>query len=218
MPHDQPPLSEELLQALAVTAEICDRPMSKAAATVMCADLAPFPVEQVLGALTRCRKELTGKLTLQAILTRLADGRPTADEAWAMLPKDEDSSAVLTQETLSASMPAMQIYRHRDQIGARLAFKEAYNRLVQEARDAGKPVKWIPSLGCDGGGRASVIVEAVELGRLPVSQAEAILGPQELRRSLGVSHIGLARIADLTRGLLHKADETSESESLEKAA
>ena len=79
----------ELLQALAVTAELTGTELSEPAARVMANDLAAYPVQQVLGALTRCRRELKGRLTVAAILERLDDGRPGPNEAWAMIPQDE---------------------------------------------------------------------------------------------------------------------------------
>jgi hypothetical protein len=184
--------------------------MSEAAAKVMCADLAAYPEEQIMAALTRCRKELQGKLTLQAIITRLGDGRPSSDEAWAMLPKDEATSAVLTQETLAAMNPAMQLYHEGDEVGARMAFRETYNREVQQSRDKGVPVCWIPSLGFDKRGRDSVIAEALELGRISFGQAKAIIGEEGVRNSLGVNQDGLQKLAAFKTGLLKSIDHEPE--------
>lgn len=196
------PINENILKALAVTAEICDRPMSEAAARVMCQDLKDFPEEQLLGALERCRKELQGKLTVHAIIIRLADSRPSADEAWAMLPKDEKVSAILTTETLASMKPAMDLYAEGDHIGARMAFKETYSRLVQEARAKGTPVNWVPSLGFDKAGRVSAILEALDQKRMTVKHAETILGPGPLMQAIGTDAAGLAKLKALTENML----------------
>ena len=80
-------LDNELAEALAVTAELTGTELSVAAAKVMATDLAAYPRQQVLGALARCRRELKTRLTMAAVIERLDDGRPGAEEAWAMIPK-----------------------------------------------------------------------------------------------------------------------------------
>ena len=91
-----------LLEALAVTAELTGTELSEAAARAMVADLQAYPAQQVLVALTRCRRELKGRLTIAAVLERLDDGRPGPNEAWAMIPQDEAGSVVWTQEMAEA--------------------------------------------------------------------------------------------------------------------
>ena len=81
--------SSKLNEAIAVTAELTGTVLSKVAAQVMAEDLARYPEAQVMGALTRCRRELKGRLTIADVISRLDDGRPGVEEAWAMLPKDE---------------------------------------------------------------------------------------------------------------------------------
>lgn len=101
------------------------------------------------------------------------DGRPSADEAWSMLPFDEAASVVWTDEmaqawgSASACMP--------DRVAARMAFRAAYDRLVAEARQRGVRARWTASLGHDKDSRAAVIERAVELGRLSREHAEGLL-------------------------------------------
>src|SRR5438067_741365 len=60
--------SRELIQALAVTAELLDKTMSEAAARLLVADLAGYPEAAILAALVRCRQELkSGQFTVAAI-------------------------------------------------------------------------------------------------------------------------------------------------------
>jgi hypothetical protein len=169
-----------LLKALAVTCELTDTRLSEAAARVMAQDLAPYPEDQVLGALDRCRKELRGRLTLSEILTRLDDGRPGPEEAWAMISHalaDERISVVWSDEMALASGPARAIID--DPVAARMAFIERYRSLVQKARDKGEPVKWTPSLGWDAAGREGPLLEAVRLGRLGAQHAAGLLPHRE---------------------------------------
>ena len=163
--------TSELLEAIAVTAELCGRVLSPAAAQVFCADLAPYPAAQVVAALARCRKEVRGMLTVQDVVSRLDDGRPGPEEAWASLPKDESSSAVWTDEMSEAFGIAASLLDAGDKIGARMAFKESYLARVSAARDAGRPVNWTATLGHDSRARDGVLIEAVAKNRLTLAQA-----------------------------------------------
>ena len=163
--------TSDLLEAIAVTAELCGRVLSPAAAQMFCADLSPYPAPQVVAALARCRKEVRGMLTVQDVVSRLDDGRPGPEEAWAALPKDEASSAVWTDEMSEAFGVAAPLLEAGDKIGARMAFKEIYVARVSAARDAGRPVNWTATLGHDPRGRDGVLIEAVARKRLTLAQA-----------------------------------------------
>jgi len=176
--------SKTLLEAIAVTAELTQTVLSKAAAKVMADDLANYPEPQVLAALTRCRRELKGRLTIADVLTRLDDGRPGPEEAWAMLPRDEATTVVWTEEMATAMGVAQPLLDKGEDIPARMAFKEAYTKLVQEARDARRPVKWTASLGHDPRGREQVLTEAVERGRLPAAHVAGLLPYREVAEVL----------------------------------
>lgn len=99
------------------------------------------------------------------------DGRPGADEAWAMIPRDEYTSAVMTEEIAEAYGIAKPLLDDGDQVAARMAFKEAYVRIVGKNKLAGIAPKWFPSLGRDLAIRETVINEAVRLGRLGFEHA-----------------------------------------------
>jgi hypothetical protein len=166
--------SIELLQAVAVTAELCGRVFSEGAARVFVADLAAFPEPAVMKALARCRREVKGMLTIQDVVSRIDDGRPGVEEAWAQMPFDERQSVVWTDEMAQAFSVALPLLEDGEKVAARMAFKESYLRLIGEARDSGKPVNWTPSLGWDVRGRDQVLVEAVAKGRLTYDYAQTI--------------------------------------------
>src|SRR3990167_2206134 len=76
---------------------------------------------------------------------RTMDGRPNAEEAWAMVAKclnDERLTVVWTQDTAVAFGVAL--WLQDDRIAARMAFKAAYENAVKHARKQGWPVKWQP--------------------------------------------------------------------------
>lgn len=182
--------SSAVIQAIAVTAELCGRTFSPAAAAVFAKDLDGFPAEAVLAALTRCRKEVKGLLMVQDVISRIDDGRPGAEQAWAMLPHDEETSTVWTDEMAHAWGIARQLLQDGDRVGARMAFKEAYTKAVADARDAKVPPKWTASFGRDAAGRLAALAEAVRLKRLPLDHAVKLLpadAAEGLLLSLGVS-------------------------------
>lgn len=184
--------SASLLEAVAVTAELCGRTFSEPAARVFVSDLSGYPEDQVIRALARCRKEVRGVLTVADVIQRLDDGRPGPDEAWAMLPRSESESVVWTEEMSSAFSVAAPMM-DSDKTAARMAFREAYKRAVDEAREQRKAVNWIASLGHDPRGREQVLQRAVELGRLSAPHAlrlmpdAAIQIPNEVRVALGLA-------------------------------
>lgn len=108
------------------------------------------------------------------------DGRPGADEAWAMIPRDEYASCVMTEEMAHALRVAQPLLNEGDQVAARMAFKESYARLVDAAKRAGTPVKWFPSLGQDKEAREACLAEAVRLGRLGAEHAIGLLPPDKV--------------------------------------
>ncbi|MDE2098924.1 MAG: hypothetical protein KGL39_16845 [Patescibacteria group bacterium] len=168
-------MSVELLQAVAVTAELCGRTFSEAAARMFMQDLSLYDEKAVIKALSKCRKEVKGLLTVADVVARLDDGRPGAEEAWAMMPFDERQSVVWTDEMSQAFGVCGPLLSAGDKVAARMAFKESYTRLVAESRDLGKRVNWTPSLGHAREGREPVLRDAVEKGRLSLEHAREIM-------------------------------------------
>lgn len=99
------------------------------------------------------------------------DGRPGADEAWAMIPRDEYVSVVMTEEMAKAYGIAKPLLDEGDQVAARMAFKDAYSRIVEQNKMAGIAPSWFPSLGHDPAMREAVLTDAVRVGRLSASFA-----------------------------------------------
>ncbi len=163
--------SAALLEAVAVTAELCGRTFSQPAAKIFVADLAGYSDAAVIKALAKCRREVKGLLTVQDVVSRIDDGRPGAEEAWSMMPFDERQSVVWSDEMAAAFGICGPLLSRGDKVAARMAFKEAYTRLVAESRDLGKRVRWTPSLGHDKAGREAVLIAAVEAGRLTYDHA-----------------------------------------------
>lgn len=169
-----------LVEAVLLTSEICGQVLSPAAARILAGDLVTFDETAILGALARCRIEVHGRLKVADIVVRIADGRPETEEAWHMLPMDEMTSTVWTEEIAHAWGMASPLLEAGNVGAARAMFGEAYARAVQQARLRREPVRWMPSLGSDVKGREPVVLDAVRKGRLTVNQASALLPPGEL--------------------------------------
>lgn len=196
--------SKALLQAIAVTAELTATEMSEPAAAVLADDLSRFPEQQVLGALTRCRRELKGRLTIADVVDRLDDGRPGAEEAWAMIPQDEEGSVVWSTEMQRAFGVANPLLVEGDTIAARMAFLESYRAQVRLARDRAEPVCWQPSLGRDRWGREAALIHAVDNRRMMMSQALALL--PEMAESMGEDQRVLGMVRQLTEAKSGRCD------------
>lgn len=168
-----------LALAIAATAEVLGQTITPDAAEMMADDLSDYPADVIGASLKACRRELTGKLTLAAILQRIqaSDGRPGKDEAWAiaMTTHDEFETVVLTDEIQLALAAAKPVLDAGDKIGARMAFISAYERFVSQARDDAKPVNWHVSVGFDANRRIQAVTKAMELKRIPHEHAQKYL-------------------------------------------
>ena len=160
--------SKNLIQSVAVTAELCGgTQLSELAAKAFLDDLERFPEDRVITALARCRKELTGRLTVAAVIQRIPGGRPGPEEAWAIASKGGTSeyvTKVWTKEIFSAFIDVQEIYDAEGPIPARMAFKEIYARQVAESEASGRPVEWQITLGHNAAERTPVIERAIHAG------------------------------------------------------
>lgn len=169
--------SERIIKALGVTAEAMGQQISAAGLLLMADDLAMYGDEPVLAALSLVRRECR-RLTVADVVDRMqsADGRPGADEAWAtaMLALDEAETVVWTQEASQAFEVARPLLEIHDKTGARMAFRDAYERITRDNRASGIKARWIASLGWDAERRTTVLTAAVEAGE---SYARGLLPP-----------------------------------------
>lgn len=161
---------DRVLQLLVATAEIMGTELKPAALMMMVSDLAEYEFKAVANALTRCRKELSGKLTLKAILEVLAPagGWLTANEAWsrALPAANERNTVVWTTEARRAWFVALPMIEAGDKVGARMAFIAAYDREVSNAKNAGQKPQHEVSPGDDALLRDAAIQKAQTEGLL----------------------------------------------------
>lgn len=169
----------KLHEAIAVTYAAMGQEVPDAALKVMVADLKPYPIDGVLHALSRCRKELK-RVALADIIERIPGGHPEPDEAWAMVASalDNESATVVWTDPMREAFFVTKALAD-DPIAARMAFKEAYRTAVALARESDAPIQWQASLGHDPHGREPVLAEAVRQGRLTAEYVMILLPHRE---------------------------------------
>ena len=102
------------------------------------------------------------------------DGRPGPEEAWARMPKGErieEDTVIWCEEERSAYNACRSLLLNGDLIGARMAFKERYERELAAARAEARPVRWSISAGYDMEHRLSALASAVQEKRISLNGA-----------------------------------------------
>lgn len=198
---------------LAAAMAVYERQITSVIVDVYFAALAQYPFPVVREALNRHLQDpengrfapKPADLIRQIASAKAQDGRPGRDEAWAIAQRayDESATVVLTQEIIGALEVAKPLIEARDKVAGRLAFVEAYDRLVSEARVAGDHCEWHVSLGTDKSGRIAAIEGAKMLGRLPAPKADLLI---EQQREAPISADGLA-IVGLLSGPKQRSNE-----------
>lgn len=130
------------------------------------------------------------------ILQRDADNQWLgADEAWALVPKSESDSAMLTDEIAQAIAAATPLLEVRDKVAARMAFKDCYTRLVEKAKAEGRAPHYFPSFGTEPSGRVVMLADAVRKKQIGLDAAVGSLpeyGPDIVRQCGVTNHPLLA--------------------------
>jgi len=168
-----------LMKQIAATAELLGQSISPVAVEMMAGDLEHYPRDALAAALKRVRTEHAGRLTPKVIIEAIdaAMGRPGANEAWAtaLSALDERNTVVWTDEMAQAWEVARPVVQGGDEIGGRMAFKDAYERLVRVAREERRTPAVTVSVGWDAELRAAGVEKAVKLGYVPAGAEVAYL-------------------------------------------
>ena len=145
--------------------------------------MAPYSLDQFRAALSaHCLDKARGRFTPKPadIIEQIDgasanDGRPSADEAWAIAlrSQDEADTVVWTAEIAEAFSLCSSVFP--DEVGARMAFKDAYNRIVDRARQLRQPAAWTVSLGWDMSKREVVLQRATTAGLIAHEQVMQLL-------------------------------------------
>ena len=149
------------------------------------------------------------------------DGRPGPEEAWAIALRssDEAETVVWTAEIAEAMAGARPVLAAGDEVGARMAFREVYTRLLDAARRQRMPAAWTVSLGFDTERRGVAIRAAVACGRLPESELRALPAPAGAPRLEMTAAAGSAppAVRDALRDLADRLRSRAGAEPQESA-
>lgn len=134
----------------------------------------------VMQAALEAMKQAKGRMTIAEIQKHVdvlspktADEHPSAEEAWALIPKSEDETTHLTDEMRDAlSRGKIADYLERqDFIGGERTFKKLYDENVAKSRALGRKASWQLSLGHDKSLRVVGLERAVAKGIVPSDRA-----------------------------------------------
>lgn len=143
----------------------------------MLAPFSPATIRRAFDAYAAERPDFAPAPNGIAARCKLMDGRPEENEAWALslASQDERETVVWTTEMSQAFAIALPMLNGGDEIGARMAFKDAYSRLVADARAANRPAQWSVSAGWDTDRRAIAMQKATLAGLLEGPQQHLAL-------------------------------------------
>jgi len=183
-------------QALAVTNEVCGGDeLPKAVFRIYIDELSHYDPDQVSMALSRCARECRGTLALADIISRIADGWPDPQEAWALCPRGEGDTVVWTDEIAEAFEA---VRGHSDRVAARMSFLEIYRKRLDQARADHRVPRWWASLGHDQAAQRGPLLEAVRRGRLAPTAVQRLLPDATvyLPETLPVGQLPAAEVTD----------------------
>lgn len=165
------------------------REASKEAMRIAWLALSRYDIDQVTSAYTAHIMRSRFMPTPADIIAAIHDNtpamqRPGADEAWAMMPRDETDSVVWTDEmaqawAIASSLVNPLTVEKPDWVAARMSFKDAYNRAVETARAQGRPAQWTICRGTRTDNLEDVVTDALRLGRIKPDDARPFLAQLE---------------------------------------
>lgn len=175
---------DQFADAIDATMNYYDKPISADMTSLFFEDLADYPLESVLAGLKLHRRnpergQFVPKVAdvVREVQNFLKRKWLSADEAWAkaLIASDESVTIVWTDEAQYAYGMCKPIMDEGDMVGARMAFKQAYDRAVSKAVAEMRAPNAFISLGHDQEGRVNAITEAVSVGLLTQDRAAPFL-------------------------------------------
>lgn len=200
---------ERFMRCLLACAELYGKDVGGGAASLWWSALQSLPIEEVEAGFAAFVKDTTVGRFMPKPADILAhaqaqDGRPGAEEAWALIPKDESTGQVVTDEMMQAYGVCCALLDEGDPIAAHMAFREAYTKAIAAARSNNVPVRWFLSAGRDSSTNVGALETAVTKGRITATYAAKLL-PNLATSSPQIAALLSGVAANLTTKALEKA-------------
>jgi len=181
---------QEFFNVITKTSDLYDKKISKERVSVYWDALCHRDLDDIKSAINKHIQDSNrGRFfplpaDVSAQLPKELDAWLNANEAWAVCPKDEYTSAASCDEICQARDVAKDLINMGDMVAARMAFIEHYNRLMQAAKDEGRKPTWFPSYGFDKETRYAADREVVERKNLalPPGQKLALPEPENVKQ------------------------------------
>lgn len=164
----------EKLKLIGLMAAYHEANLSAARAEIYLQDIGQWELSDLEAAWKKYRMNVSNgnrMPTPAQLIALIDDGRPSAQTSWALIGKSEDDSFVWTDEMREAWSYAWPHVRNGDTQTAWFTYKENYERIVAEKRQAQEPVKWTPSFGFNKSGREDAIIKAVQENKITLEAA-----------------------------------------------
>lgn len=185
------------------------KPRTEGAMVLVFEDLRKYPLKLVSQALAAHRRDPDRGQYLpnsSHIEYQINIRRPvvwiSADEAWARAPKTESQPALMTSEMAQALAAAAPLLADGDKIAARMAFKGAYDRLIERAKLEQRGPEYFVSPGGTYEDQQAVIADGQRMGLLPEPKPEPALQLETTARTPGAKPDLKALLASLNQKAL----------------
>ena len=178
-------MNEQLIEAVVKTGTLMALRMTTEQTAAFVEALSKYPLEDALKALHAVAMT-EDRLTMAKLNKHLQaqDGRPSVDQAWYLMPKDEYVSAVVTPEMSQSWAACSAQYYGGDKKNAEIAFKREYKSLLEAARTSGMPCDWTFSPGFDIQNRNLVAMESALNKHISVDDAMMYITCEDTKTEL----------------------------------
>lgn len=128
-----------------------------------------FTPNEIFSAYLKLRSSST-RVPLPVHVKNIIFDFPTADEAWALIPKSEDDFAIWCDEMRIAFSVCRQLLEI-DEVAARMAFKGSYESEVLKSKSENKRPVWTASEGFKNNNKDSTLRMAIGRGWIKEDEA-----------------------------------------------
>jgi hypothetical protein len=182
----------QVVETIFAMADFYGKKLSPVIAQIYLDSLAKYDAQKVVSALQDWFTKMTHFPKVSEIVETIEPagmtGWPEPDAAWAMVPKSENESGVVTSEMLAALREVMWLINEGDIVGACMAYKKIYSDLVKVAKAEKRPINWFLSGGHDHSTRTRALIDGVISKRITLDVATKIMPELQFDKRLKIEN------------------------------